>query len=40
MTNKNDTDFQKLTATTLTIKAYNYIANSNTAKLYQIRWYW
>jgi hypothetical protein len=36
MTNKNDTDFTQLTATTLTIKAYDYIAAGNTAKLYQM----
>jgi len=36
MTNKNNTDFFQLIATTLTIKAYNHIANGNTAKLYEI----
>jgi hypothetical protein len=35
MTNKNDTDFTKLTATSLTIKTYDYIANGNTAELYK-----
>jgi hypothetical protein len=36
MTNKNDTVFTQLTAATLTIKAYDYIAAGNTAKLYQM----
>ena len=36
MTNKNNTDFFQLIATTLTIKAYDHIANKNTAKLYEM----
>ncbi len=36
MTNKNNTDFFQIIATTLTIKAYDHIANGNTAKLYEI----
>ena len=36
MTNKNNTDFFQLIATTLTIKAYDYIAYGNTTALYQI----
>ena len=36
MTNKNNTDFFQLIATTLTIKAYDHIASKNTAKLYEM----
>jgi len=36
MTNKNNTDFFQIIATTLTIKAYDYIAYGNTAALYQM----
>jgi DNA polymerase III delta prime subunit len=36
MTNKNNTDFFQLIATTLTIKAYDHIADKNTAALYQM----
>ena len=36
MTNKNNTDFFQLIATTLTIKAYDHIAYGNTAALYQM----
>jgi hypothetical protein len=36
MTNKNNTDFFQLIATTLTIKAYDHIADKNTAQLYQM----
>lgn len=36
MTNKNNTDFFQLIATTLTIKAYDHIADKNTAKLYEM----
>jgi hypothetical protein len=36
MTNKNNTDFFQLIATTLTIKAYDHIADKNTAQLYKM----
>lgn len=36
MTNKNNTDFFQLIATTLTITAYDHIANGNTAQLYKM----
>jgi hypothetical protein len=36
MTNKNNTDFFQLAATTLTIRAYDYIADKNTAQLYKM----